>query len=87
MAKEESGGKFPPLLIHSGMRIKRQKGKLKRNENGIKQKNSGEKKRKGKQIESRAREREKKRGFHLLSKIYGDRAVGFHQSKRQSWST
>ena len=61
MAKEESGGKFPPLLIHSGMRIKREKGKLKRNESRSKQKNSGEKKRKGKQIESRAREREKKR--------------------------
>ena len=35
------------------------------------------------------REREKKKekkGFSLLSKIYGDRTVSFHRSKRQSSS-
>ena len=44
--------------------------------------------------EERERERkEKKEGekmskkLHLLSRIYGDRATGFHRSKRQSSST
>ena len=68
MAKEENGGKFPPLLIHSEMRIKREKGKLKRNESGSKQKNSGGKeKKKGKQTESHVRERERKKRVSTFS--------------------
>ena len=42
--------------------------------------------------ETRGSEREKrgerkgKRGFSLLSKIYGNRTIGFHRSKRKSRS-
>ena len=40
-------------------------------------------KRKGKKGKRRKRiERERKGGFHILSKIYKNRAVGFHWSKR-----
>ena len=46
MTKEESGGKFPPLLMNSGMRIKKRKG-------GKEKKKRGEEKsnRKGKENE------------------------------------
>ena len=42
--------------------------------------------------EKGGKEKERKKGkwsekFYLLSKIYGDRAVGFNRSKRQSLST
>ena len=37
--------------------------------------------------EGEEREREGKRFFSLIFKIYGNRTVGFHQSKRQSRST
>ena len=36
--------------------------------------------------ETNKREREKKKKVSLLSKIYGNRTVGFHRSKRQSRS-
>ena len=41
----------------------------------------------GKMRERKKKEEEKmSEKLHLLSKIYGDRAVDFHQSKRQSSS-
>ena len=45
-------------------------------------KNEGKKKRKDKKEEEKMSEK-----LHLLSKIYGDRAVSFRRSKRQSSST
>ena len=46
----------------------------------------GREKRKKKGAE-RGKEKKEKKGSPLLSKIYGDRAVGFRRSKRQSSST
>ena len=55
-------------------RIKRKKGKSKgegKEETGV-------------SVRRRDRERKGKRGFSLLSKIYGNRAVGFRRSKKKS---
>ena len=35
----------------------------------------------------RRKKKKEMRGFSLLSKIYGDRAVGFYRGKKQSRST
>ena len=45
--------------------------------------------REGKEKERKEKKEEEKMSdkLHLLSKIYGDRVVGFRQSKRQSSST
>ena len=37
--------------------------------------------------EKRAEEGNRSEKLYIISKIYGDRAVGFHRSKRQSSST
>ena len=50
-----------------------------------KEKRGGEKRKK--KGAERGREKKEKRSSPLLSKIYGDRAVGFHRNKRQSSST
>ena len=51
-----------------------------------KEKKKDEERRK-KKTEQRERKKKGKRGFSFISKIYGDRTVGFHRSKRQSSST
>ena len=52
------------------------------------QKGKGRRRRGGKGVrEEKKREIERKKIFSLLSKIYGNRTVGFHQRKRQSRST
>ena len=50
---------------------------------------AGEKEKGGKEKERKDKKEEGKRSekLYLLSKLYGDRAVDFHQSKRQSSST
>ena len=45
----------------------------------------GERRKGGK--EEKREEEERSEKLHLLSRIHGDRAVGFHRSKRQSSST
>ena len=50
--------------------------------------NEGKKKKRKKKKRKEKKEEEKmSEKFHLLSKIYGDRAIDFSQSKRQSSST
>ena len=70
----------------------------KRNEKGANQENSvgirprEEVEKRGKEKKKKEREgvnkhREKKKGLSFFSKIYGNRVIGFHRSKRQSRST
>ena len=82
------------MIIKRWKKIKDKKKKKKKKKN-LWDNTKKEKKKKWKKIKrnkgeetSRERERDKiKRGFYLLSKIYGDRVIGFHRSKRQSRST
>ena len=46
----------------------------------------GEKEKGGKEKEKKEEEKRNEK-LHLISRIYGDRVVGFHRSKRQSSST
>ena len=68
-------------------KMKEEKSKKKK-ENAIFLAQTGSK---GEEVSEKEREREReKRGVErekLLSKIYGNRIIGFHQSKRQSRST
>ena len=67
MAKEESDGKFPPLLMNSGMRIKKR-------ERGKEKKMRGEENR----IE---KEKRKKRGREEKQRFFGVLTVEAQQSE------
>ena len=56
MAKEESGRKFPPLLMHLGIRITREDEEKKRRKEGKKPEKEGRKKREKKRNEEEGRE-------------------------------